>query len=79
MELIICTYNNAYLLDRTLTAISLQKVSLDYNWNVLVVDNNCKDQTSAIVEKHIQSQKIPGLRRIVEKRQGLTHARIMCN
>jgi len=76
MELIVCTYNNAQILDRALTAISLQKVSPGYYWNVLVVDNNCTDETAAIVEKHIQSQKILGLRRIVEKRQGLTHARI---
>ena len=76
MDIIICTYNNAKLLDRALTAISLQKVPENYYWNVLVIDNNCTDETAAIVEKHITSQKIPGLRRILEKRQGLTYARI---
>jgi glucosyl-dolichyl phosphate glucuronosyltransferase len=76
MDVIICTYNNAKLLDRALTKISLQKVSKGNNWNVLVVDNNCTDETAAIIDKHIYSQKIPGLRRIVEKKQGLTHARI---
>jgi glycosyltransferase involved in cell wall biosynthesis len=76
MDIIICTYNNAKLLDCALNAIASQRVSANYDWKVLVVDNNCTDETSAIIEKHINSQKIPGLRRIVEKQQGLTYARI---
>ncbi|MEH1971583.1 glycosyltransferase [Nostoc sp.] len=76
MDIIICTYNNANLLDRVLTALSLSKVSPSYQWTVLVVDNNCTDNTSAVVEKHINLQIIPGLRRIVEQKQGLTHARL---
>lgn len=76
MDIIICTYNNAKLLDCALTTISLQKVSQGNDWNVLVIDNNCTDETAGIVDQHIYSRKIPGLRRIVEKKQGLTHARI---
>jgi glycosyltransferase involved in cell wall biosynthesis len=76
MDIVICTYNNAPLLDRTLTALSLQKVTYNYNWSVLVVDNNCTDETADIVDKHINSRLIPNLRRIVEQKQGLTHARL---
>ncbi len=76
MDIVICTYNNAALLDRVLIAISLQKLSKNYNWSVLVVDNNCTDQTADIVNKHMNSQLIPNLRRIVEQKQGLTHARL---
>ncbi|HYX16389.1 MAG TPA: glycosyltransferase [Nostoc sp.] len=76
MDIIICTYNNAKLLDRVLTNISLQKLTDDHKWTVLVVDNNCTDETADIVEKHINSQLIPNLRRIVETKQGLTSARI---
>ncbi|MFS0516841.1 glycosyltransferase [Nostoc sp. UIC 10607] len=76
MDIIICTYNNANLLDRVLTALSLSKVSPSYQWTVLVVDNNCTDDTSAVVEKHINLQRIPSLFRIVEQKQGLTHARL---
>ncbi|MBH8563673.1 glycosyltransferase family 2 protein [Nostoc sp. CENA67] len=76
MDIIICTYNNAALLERTLAAISRQKVSQNYHWTVTVVDNNCVDETPAIVEKFIRANTIPGLHRIVEKRQGLTYARI---
>ncbi|MEH1930929.1 glycosyltransferase [Nostoc sp.] len=76
MDIVICTYNNAKLLDRVLTAISLQKVSKNCNWTVLVVDNNCTDETADIVDKHINSRLIPNLRRIVETKQGLTYARL---
>jgi glycosyltransferase involved in cell wall biosynthesis len=76
MDIIICTYNNAVLLNRTLHMISDQAVGRSHSWSVLVIDNNCTDKTAAIVEQHIQSQKIPGLRRIVETKQGLTYARL---
>jgi len=76
MEIIICTYNNAILLARTLAAIAAQTVDKSHSRTVLVVDNNCTDETAAVVEQYQQSQKIPGLRRIVEPKQGLTHARL---
>jgi glycosyltransferase involved in cell wall biosynthesis len=43
---------------------------------VLVVDNNCTDETPAVVERYRSQGRIPGLRRIVETRQGLTAARL---
>lgn len=76
MDIIICTYNNAKLLDRVLTQLSLQKVSYNYKWTVTVVDNNCTDETATIVDKHINSKLIHNLRRIVETKQGLTYARL---
>jgi glucosyl-dolichyl phosphate glucuronosyltransferase len=76
MDIVICTYNNANLLDKALTAIASQKVSKNYQWSVLVVDNNCTDDTITVVEKHINLQLIPGLRRILEQKQGLSYARL---
>lgn len=76
MDIIICTYNNAKLLDRVLTKLSLQEVTSNQKWTVLVVDNNCTDETSDIVDKHINSRLIPNLRRIIETKQGLTYARL---
>ncbi|WP_448266971.1 glycosyltransferase [Nostoc sp. DSM 114159] len=76
MDIIICTYNNAKLLDRVLTKLSLQKVTSNQKWTVLVVDNNCTDETADIVDKHINSRLMPNLRRIVETKQGLTYARL---
>lgn len=75
LEIIICTYNNAPLLDQTLEAIARQQVKTA-RWSVLVVDNNCTDGTAAVVEKHRQSQRIPNLRKVTEMRQGLVYARL---
>ncbi|MDF5717173.1 MAG: glycosyltransferase [Rhizonema sp. NSF051] len=75
IDLVICTYNNAALLDRALTAISKQQVPPSVYWNVLVVNNNCTDETSQVVDKYIQSQKIPSLSTVFEPKQGLNHAR----
>ena len=74
IDLVICTYNNAALLDRILQALAGQQVSPHVHWQVLVVNNNCTDATVAVVEKHIQSG-IP-LRMVLEPIQGLTPARL---
>jgi glucosyl-dolichyl phosphate glucuronosyltransferase len=76
VDIVICTYNNAVLLDRVLNTIASQQVSPNYKWSVIVVDNNCTDETSTIVDRYIEAKIIPNLCRIVEKKQGLTHARI---
>lgn len=75
LDLVICTYNNAGLLDRTLEAIAKQQVSPFVEWHVLVVNNNCTDNTAAVVEKHIRLGRIP-LRTVLEPQQGLTPARL---
>ena len=76
IDFIICTYNNAALLDQTMISISQQQILDKINWQLLVVDNNCTDETVAVVKRHIQSGKIPGLRIVSEPRQGLTYARL---
>jgi glycosyltransferase involved in cell wall biosynthesis len=75
INLIICTYNNAALLDRALAAIARQKVSCTVDWQVLVVNNNSTDETVAIVDKYIQSEQL-SLRIVSEPIQGLTPARL---
>jgi len=76
IDLVICTYNNAALLDRALTAISKQQVPDHVKWSVLVVNNNSTDETSQVVDRYIQSQKIPYLSIVSEAKQGLNHARL---
>jgi len=75
IELVICTYNNAKLLDRALECLSRQTAPVD-RWSLLVVDNNCTDETPEVVERHRKEGRIPGLRRVVEPQQGLTAARL---
>ncbi len=75
IDIIICTYNNASLLQKALKAISQQKVSSEIDWQALVVNNNCTDETPEVVEKHAQTFPVP-LKIILETKQGLHHARV---
>ncbi|MEC4986424.1 MAG: glycosyltransferase [Oscillatoria sp. PMC 1068.18] len=76
IEVAICTYNNAQLLDRALATITEQRVDLSIRWSVLVVDNNSTDETAAIAQNYLNTGKIPQLRLIHEPQQGLSYARI---
>lgn len=75
LDLVICTYNNARLLDVTLAAIRRQRVSPGVAWGVLVVNNNCTDDTAAVVARHAAVAPVP-VRMVEERRQGLTPARV---
>src|SRR5262245_28397298 len=75
IDLIVCTYDNAALLDRTLAALGRQRVSSGVTWQVLVVDNNCTDRTPEVVAEHSRAGGVP-LRMVREPRQGLTPARL---
>ncbi len=74
--IVICTYDNARHLDLALAAIARQKVPEGLRWSVLVVDNNCTDETPEVVRRHLRTGRIPSLRRVVELEQGLTAARL---
>jgi glycosyltransferase involved in cell wall biosynthesis len=75
IDVVICTYNNAALLDRALEALGRQRVPAGVRWGVLVVNNNCTDETARVVERHGRSFGAP-LRTVVEPKQGLTPARL---
>ena len=75
LELIICTYNHADLLDRVLETIAQQQTTTNIKWQVLVVNNNCTDNTKDVIDKHLKSDQIPNLRQVIEPIQGLNHAR----
>lgn len=73
IDVVICTYNNAALLDATLGTIARQRVPEGVDWQVLVVNNNCTDETPQVLERHLRTLR---LRVVVETRQGLTPARV---
>jgi glycosyltransferase involved in cell wall biosynthesis len=75
INLIICTYNNAALLKRTLGGIAQLEVPAHISWSVLVVNNNCTDETESVVGDQISKKDIP-IRMIRETQQGLTSARL---
>ncbi len=68
----ICTWNRARLLDRTLAELRGQRVPNGVEWELVLVDNNCTDDTAAVAEKH--SGALP-IRHVVEAKQGHSHAR----
>ena len=76
LEVVICTYNNAPMLADALAALARQRPPDGSRWGCLVVDNNCTDATTSVVEKHIADGTIPGLRVVREPRQGLTPSRL---
>ena len=73
IDVVICTYNNAALLDATLDTLARQQAPADVDWQALVVNNNCTDETPQVLERHARA--LP-LRVVVETKQGLTPARV---
>ena len=66
------TYNRAAFLRQTLAGIVAQQFPREH-FEVLVIDNNSKDQTRAVVEEFATHHPAP--RYLFEPRQGLNHAR----
>ncbi|MSU69689.1 MAG: glycosyltransferase family 2 protein [Opitutaceae bacterium] len=66
------TYNRADLLRQTLSCLAQQDYPRD-QFEVLVIDNNSRDHTRAVVESFARS--VPAPRHLLETRQGLDHAR----
>ena len=68
----ICTWNQAGLLDRTLRRLAELRVPDGLTWEVLVVDNNCTDDTPTVVSRY--ADRLP-VTRLLEPVQGLSNAR----
>lgn len=70
---LIATFNRANLLDETLTSIRRSRVTPGREWDVIVVDNNSRDATREVVERHARDFPVP-LRYLLETRQGRSSA-----
>jgi len=68
----ICTWNRAKLLEQTLTRMCKLCIPADVEWELLVVNNNCTDDTDQVLLRHRDS--LP-LSRLFEPKQGLSNAR----
>lgn len=68
----ICTWNRANLLDQTLTRMRELHIPSGLAWELIVVNNNCSDETDLVITKH--SCSLP-LRRLFEPKQGHSNAR----
>lgn len=68
----ICTWNRSALLDRTLAEMRNLRTPPGVGWELLVVNNNCTDDTGAVIARH--AAHLP-VRELHEPKQGHSHAR----
>ena len=68
----ICTWNRCALLEQTLERMRNLVVPPRVRWELLVVNNNCTDQTDTVISSF--SERLP-IRRIFEPQPGQTYAR----
>ena len=70
---IVCTYNRSAMLREALSRIAEQRAD-GLRYEVIVVDNNSSDDTRRVIESFMASSHCP-LRYILERQQGVSHAR----
>jgi glucosyl-dolichyl phosphate glucuronosyltransferase len=68
----ICTWNRATLLEQTLAAMHNLRIPQNVDWEILVVNNNCTDDTDQVIARHAPCLPV---RRVLETKQGLSNAR----
>jgi glucosyl-dolichyl phosphate glucuronosyltransferase len=73
VSVVVCTYNRAALLTRTVESLFAQKAE-DSTFEILVIDNNSSDNTPSVVQA-LQAKSPVTLRYIPEPRQGNAYAR----
>ncbi len=68
----VCTWNRAKLLDKTLAEMQKLAIPHGVEWELIVVNNNCTDDTDQVLARN---REVLPLRRVLEERQGQCHAR----
>jgi glucosyl-dolichyl phosphate glucuronosyltransferase len=71
---IVCTYNRAASLQKTLQSLAGAEVPAGCSWELIVVDNNSTDGTRTVIESFLEEGSLP-LRCVLEETPGLSHAR----
>ena len=71
---IICTYNRAKYIGPLLKSIAANDLAKE-EYEILLVDNNCTDNTREICEVFAEAHKDVNFRYVVETEQGLSAAR----
>ncbi len=73
VSVILCTYNRCQSLSAALESVAISQMPASVSWEVLVVDNNSKDQTRDVVEGFVK--KYTGrFRYLFEPQQGKSYA-----
>jgi glycosyltransferase involved in cell wall biosynthesis len=74
VSVIICCYNSSLRIIQTLKHLAVQKTN-DLAWEVIVVDNNCTDNTVHVVTKFVETHPNLPLKVVTEPIPGLSYAR----
>lgn len=72
LSIAICTWNRSSLLRQTLERMCELRTPKGATWELIVVNNNCTDDTAAVLEAY--ASRLP-LRAVEERKPGLSHAR----
>jgi glycosyltransferase involved in cell wall biosynthesis len=72
ISVLICTWNNSLRLDITLQSFRNCAIPKDIGWELVIVNNNCTDDTDLVVNRYIDKLPIVYL---TEREQGLSKAR----
>ena len=71
---IICTYNRAKYIGNLLESIAANDLAKN-EYEILLVDNNCTDNTCEVCDAFAEAHKDVNFRYVVEQEQGLSAAR----
>jgi len=74
VSVVVCCYNSAEVIVRTMEALSRQTIPLDCAYEVILVDNACIDDTVRLAQSTWQNCPVP-LRIVRESQPGLIYAR----
>ena len=75
VSVIICCYNSGWVISRCLEALKKQQLPSSFNWEVVLVDNNCIDDTVRIAESCMGGSDID-FQIVKELQPGLANARV---
>jgi glycosyltransferase involved in cell wall biosynthesis len=73
LSVILCSYNRSQVLDVALASVAALRLPDGVDWEILVVDNNSKDQTRQVIETYCRRYP-QRFRYLFEGRQGKSHA-----
>jgi|GEM_PF-3222997 len=76
VSVVICCYNSAWVISKTLESLARQKTDAFLEWEIIAVDNNSSDQTREIIKEFKHSSVSLKIRIVHESNTGLSHARI---
>ena len=77
ISIVICTYNGLERIRPTLESIFSQKTQIDFDWELVIVDNASSDGTSDFCKSLIEANGFNHKSKIVyESEQGCNHARL---